>query len=106
MGFIKNRLYREHCLQFEGIYIKDLSRLGRDLDQVLIIDNSPTSYMMQPQNALGCRSWFKDPHDKELSERILPMLLTLNESSTVSGWRSQNMVSIDSPYQSGNPYAV
>ena len=97
-GGIKYRLYREDCLQFQGIYIKDLSRLGRDLDQTLIIDNSPASYSLQPNNALACRSWFKDPHDCELTDRLLPMLMKLYNSPSVSQWRAENLTDIETPY--------
>jgi CTD small phosphatase-like protein 2 len=38
-GFISHRLYRDHTRQRSGVYIKDLSRLGRDLNKTLIIDN-------------------------------------------------------------------
>jgi RNA polymerase II subunit A small phosphatase-like protein len=99
-GGIRYRLYREDCLQFQGMYIKDLSRLGRDLDQILIVDNSPASYSMQPQSALSCRSWFKDLHDRELQDRILPMLISLSQTLTVSQWRSENLEMIETPYRS------
>ena len=32
---------------------QDLSRLGRDLDKVIIIDNSPASYIFHPDNAVS-----------------------------------------------------
>lgn len=97
-GGIQSRLYREDCLQFQGMYIKDLSRLGRDLHQVLIIDNSPASYSMQPNNALGCRSWFKDPYDRELEERLLPVLRKLYDAPSVMQWRHENLHIIETPY--------
>lgn len=39
-------LFREHCtfLEEQEAYVKDMSLLGRDLKNVIIIDNSPTSY--------------------------------------------------------------
>lgn len=72
-GIIHSRLFREHCTFDMGAYKKDLSRLGRDISQVIIIDNSPVCYEMQPQNAIGVRSWFEDSADKELLS-LLPWL--------------------------------
>ncbi|KAE9026357.1 hypothetical protein PF005_g3231 [Phytophthora fragariae] len=63
---IKYRLYREHCVQYEGNYVKDLSLLARELSQTIIIDNSPMSYIFHPRNAIGCSSFIDDPNDREL----------------------------------------
>ena len=38
--------------------MKDLRRLGRELNQVVIIDNSPMSYMFQPENAVSLSRCF------------------------------------------------
>jgi RNA polymerase II subunit A small phosphatase-like protein len=38
-------LYREHCTFYNGLFVKDMSKLGRNLADVIIIDNSPTSFM-------------------------------------------------------------
>lgn len=46
--------------------VKDLTKLGRDIKSTIIVDNSPTSYMLQPKNAVPIRSWFDDPADREL----------------------------------------
>jgi RNA polymerase II subunit A small phosphatase-like protein len=63
---IRTRLYRESCVFFDGFYIKDLSRLNRDLSQTIIVDNSPNSYIFHPENAIDCTSFIDDPFDKEL----------------------------------------
>lgn len=35
------RLFREHCTFHNGIFVKDMSKIGRSLKDSLIIDNSP-----------------------------------------------------------------
>jgi len=67
---VKVRLFREACVHHKGNYVKDLSRLGRDIRHTIIIDNSPASYMFHPENAVPVESWFDDPNDVELLELI------------------------------------
>lgn len=72
-SLISARLFRESCVQHYGNYVKDLTHLGRPLEHVLIVDNSPFSYLFQPQNAVPCASWFHDTTDLQLYE-MLPFL--------------------------------
>eukprot|EP00743_Colponemidia_sp_Colp-15_P000953 GILK01001052.1.p1 GENE.GILK01001052.1~~GILK01001052.1.p1 ORF type:complete len:379 (+),score=73.57 GILK01001052.1:280-1416(+) len=67
------RLFREACVPWNGNYVKDLARLGRDLKSQIIIDNSPISYSFQPGNAIPIKSWFDDPYDRELYD-LIPIL--------------------------------
>lgn len=76
------RLFREHCSVVGTTYVKDLSLLGRNLDQVAIIDNSPIAYLFQQRNAIPITSWFDDPQDEELL-RLIPVLEALAEADTV-----------------------
>ncbi|CAL8387569.1 unnamed protein product [Gadus morhua 'NCC'] len=64
-GAFRGRLFRESCVFHRGNYVKDLSRLGRDLHKVIIIDNSPASYVFHPDNAVPVASWFDDMSDTE-----------------------------------------
>ncbi|KAH7648741.1 hypothetical protein FG379_002211 [Cryptosporidium bovis] len=67
------RLFRENCTVDGNSYIKDLSKLGRPLKDIIIIDNSPISYILQPENAIPITSWFNDENDKQLYE-LIPLL--------------------------------
>nr|XP_040057997.1 uncharacterized protein LOC120834194 isoform X1 [Gasterosteus aculeatus aculeatus] len=69
-GAFQSRLFRESCVFHKGNYVKDLSRLGRDLNKVIIIDNSPASYIFHPENAVPVASWFDDMSDTELLDLI------------------------------------
>ena len=48
-----SRLFRESCVFHRGNYVKDLSRLGRELHKIIIVDNSPASYIFHPDNAVS-----------------------------------------------------
>ncbi|KAF3842847.1 hypothetical protein F7725_001696 [Dissostichus mawsoni] len=69
-GAFRYRLFRESCVFHKGNYVKDLSRIGRDLNKVIIIDNSPASYVFHPDNAVPVVSWFDDMSDTELLDLI------------------------------------
>jgi hypothetical protein len=43
---------------------QDLQCLGRDLSEVIIVDNSPHSYMFQPENALPIGTFIDDMQDQ------------------------------------------
>ena len=42
--FISYRLFRQHTVHMGNIFIKDLSRIGRDLKKCIIIDNLPENF--------------------------------------------------------------
>ncbi|XP_043922796.1 CTD small phosphatase-like protein isoform X2 [Protopterus annectens] len=69
-GVFRARLFRESCVFHRGNYVKDLSRLGRELNKVIIVDNSPASYIFHPENAVPVQSWFDDMTDTELLDLI------------------------------------
>ena len=73
---IKYRLYREHCTFINGIYIKDLKKLNRNLKDLIIVDNSPLAYAFDSDNGLPIKTWYEDPYDIELTKisKILEFL--------------------------------
>lgn len=70
---VHHRLYREHCTETNGTYVKDLERLGRPLERVAIVDNSPVAYSFHPDNAVAIPSWYDCDRDSAL-HALLPFL--------------------------------
>ncbi|KAF8499603.1 NIF-domain-containing protein [Russula emetica] len=81
---VTHRLFRESCYNHKGNYVKDLSQLGRPIEDTIILDNSPASYIFHPNNAVPVSSWFNDPHDTELTD-LCPFLADLSTSDDVRG---------------------
>lgn len=50
--------------------------MGRDLSNIVIIDNSSSSYQNNIENAVPIKSWFNDEEDSELLD-LLPILKSL-----------------------------
>nr|XP_020820035.1 CTD small phosphatase-like protein isoform X2 [Phascolarctos cinereus] len=83
-GVFRARLFRESCVFHRGNYVKDLSQLGRELSKVIIIDNSPASYIFHPENAVPVQSWFDDMGDTELLD-LIPFFEGLSREEDVYG---------------------
>ncbi|XP_013926525.1 PREDICTED: carboxy-terminal domain RNA polymerase II polypeptide A small phosphatase 1 [Thamnophis sirtalis] len=81
-GAFRARLFRESCVFHRGNYVKDLSRLGRDLTRIIIVDNSPASYVFHPDNAVPVASWFDNMADTELLD-LLPFFERLSKVDDV-----------------------
>ena len=75
---ISYRLFREHCTKADnGLFIKDLNRLGRNLKDVIIIDNNPVSFTANKTNGLPILTWHSIQSDNELI-KLIPLLTYLS----------------------------
>ncbi|XP_072117151.1 carboxy-terminal domain RNA polymerase II polypeptide A small phosphatase 1-like [Mobula birostris] len=81
-GAFRCRLFRESCVFHRGNYVKDLSRLGRDINKLIIVDNSPASYIFHPNNAVPIASWFDDMSDTELLD-LIPFFERLSKEEDI-----------------------
>lgn len=65
------REYREH--------VKDLSCISKDFCRIVIVDNNPFSFLLQPVNGIPCIPFSAgQPHDEQVPMmlfHIIPSLL-------------------------------
>lgn len=80
--FFSARYYRQHCTFRHGAFIKDLSAVEPDLSKVMILDNSPLSYMFHQDNAIPIQGWINDPTDNDL-QHLIPFFEGLQYVSDV-----------------------
>lgn len=101
--FGNRRLFREQCVNHNGSYIKDISRIGRPLPQTILLDNCSVSYMFQPDNGIPTTSWFDDPTCTELSELIEPLRVIASAENVYAGIRQFGGIQ-KSPFYQRNPH--
>ena len=65
--YFEYKLYRQHCTKINEHYVKDLSKLGRELNSVIIVDNLSSSFISQPERGI----LIKDFHDGMSDGNIL-----------------------------------
>lgn len=46
----ERRLFRNACIEKDGMYLKDLSLIDPDLSRVSLLDNSAVSFVLHPGN--------------------------------------------------------
>ena len=67
-------LYREYLTLINDDFVKDLSKLGRDLSKVIIIDSLPQSFKLQKENAILIKTFDgENKNDCKLKE-LIPIL--------------------------------
>ena len=74
---ISYRLYRQHTISIGNSNVKDLTKLGRDLRYVIIVDNCLENFAMQSRNGLKIIDFEGNEFDDEL-EYLNPIIFENN----------------------------
>ncbi|KAJ2781937.1 Nuclear envelope morphology protein 1 [Coemansia javaensis] len=90
--YISARLFRESCVPYDSSYAKNLAAVSPDLSQVVLVDNSPLSYFINPTNGIPIQPWVNgDPKDEALLD-LLPLLDALRFTDDVRSVLSLRLV--------------
>ena len=73
--FFEHILYRQHATVNNGEYIKDLSLLGRDLKNIIIVDDIPQVFKMQERNGICIKAFYGDTVTERNTLKILGKIL-------------------------------
>lgn len=72
-SYVMHRLYRAETHYQQGVHIKDVSRMNRPLERVIVIDHDEKCVCLQPDNAIIVPEWKGDPSDTALLD-LIPLL--------------------------------
>ncbi|KAF6996291.1 hypothetical protein CFC21_012639 [Triticum aestivum] len=79
------RLYRPSTVTTEyRDHVKDLSCLSKDFRRIVLVDNNPYSFLLQPLNGIPCLTFSAgQPMDDQLMRVIFPLLKRLSLQNDV-----------------------
>ena len=67
--FFDYRLYREHAVIIGKDFVKDISRIGRDMSRIVIVDNMAMNFRLNKENGILIYPYyFQDKNDTSLYE--------------------------------------
>ena len=67
--YFEHRFYRQHTIIIGNDFVKDLNRIGRPLDKIIIVDNMPQNFRLQKENGINIKAfWGEDVNDNALEE--------------------------------------
>ena len=67
---VSKKLFRNSCVNMDGVYLKNLSLIEPDLSQVFIVDNSVAAFELNPDNGILINTWIDDMNDEALLDSL------------------------------------
>ena len=75
--YFDHRFYRNHTIIINNDFVKDLTRIGRPLDKIIIVDNMPQNFRLQKENGIMIKPfWGEDKYDTALID-LIPILINI-----------------------------
>ena len=77
---ITHKLYRRHVEYNDGLCLKDLDKIGRDIKRVCIIDNDKNNFKLHADNGIEIKEFLGEQDDNEL-DLLGDLLMSIIESN-------------------------
>ena len=82
--YFEHRFYRQHTVIIGNDFVKDLNRVGRPLDRIIIVDNMPQNFRLQKENGINIKAfWGEDADDNALEELGIILINIAKEGGDV-----------------------
>ena len=75
--FFDYYLCKDHTTLYENRLIKDITKLGRDIRKIIIIDDDPTNFRLSPENGIQVSPYYGDSTKDDTTLFELKKLLIL-----------------------------
>ena len=82
--YFEQRFYRDHVTIDNNDIVKDLIKIGRELDKIIIVDNMPQNFKWQKENGIMIKSfWGENPNDNILSELEIILIIIAKDGGDI-----------------------
>ena len=71
------KLFRQHTIIIGQDFVKDLQRIGRPLDKIIIIDNIAQNFRMQKANGINIKSFYGEDQKDQALIYLIPILINI-----------------------------
>ena len=59
-NFFDHKFYREHCTIYKDTFVKDITKIGRDIEKIIIVDNNENNFVLSKENGIKICPYYGD----------------------------------------------
>ena len=78
-NFFDFKFYREHCIIYKDTFVKDVTRIGRDIQKIIIVDNNENNFVLNKENGIRIMPYYGDDEKNNNQKRNDNALLELKK---------------------------
>jgi Dullard-like phosphatase family protein len=69
--YFDHKFYREHTVIYKDTFVKDISRIGRDMSKIIIIDNNERNFVLNKENGIKIAPYYGDDDNNNNNNNII-----------------------------------
>ena len=69
--FFDHKFYREHTVIYKDTFVKDISRIGRDMKKIIIIDNNERNFILNKENGIKIAPFYGDEDNDNIIDNSI-----------------------------------
>ena len=77
--YFEHRFYRQHTVIIGNDFVKDLNRIGRPIDKIIIVDNMPQNFRLQKENGINIKAFWGEVANDNALEELGKILINIAE---------------------------
>ena len=77
--FFDFKLYKDHCTLHKNRFVKDITKLGRDIRKIIIVDDDENNFVLNKENGIKIKPFLGEENNNDTSLFELKKILILFE---------------------------